>query len=66
MQWIAVAIRRFLTTQAEWDRGGFRGSEEMWMKAIGRSGFVQTLGVTYSPEAKLAVVSLGGENTEAA
>lgn len=55
MKWIAVSIRRFLMDQSEWDRAGFRGDAKMWEEAIVRSGFVQTLGVTYSSEATLAV-----------
>lgn len=55
MKWIAGAIKRFLVVQSEWDRAAFRGTDKMWEKAIGRTGFVQTLGVTYSPEITLAV-----------
>ena len=55
MKWIALSIKRFLVTQSEWDRAGFRGTDKMWANAISRSGFVQTLGVTYSAEAVLAV-----------
>lgn len=64
MKWIAVSIRRFLMAQSEWDRAGFRGDGEMWGKAIDRSGFVQTLGVTYSSEATLAVPTPSGSEQE--
>lgn len=60
MKWIALTIRRFLVAQSEWDRAGFRGDDKMWGMAIGRSGFVQTLGVTYSSEATLAVPTPSG------
>ncbi|NVD97940.1 AAA family ATPase [Massilia sp. BJB1822] len=55
MKWIAVSVRKFLMAQSEWDRAGFHGTYEMWAEAIARSGFIQTLGVTYSSEATLAV-----------
>ena len=66
MKWIAASIRRFLRTQSEWDRAGFCGDEKMWGRAILRTGFVQTLGVTYSPEATLAVATPSGSEEDAA
>ncbi|MGX4644212.1 ATP-binding protein [Massilia sp. SYSU DXS3249] len=57
MKWVASSIRRFLMAQSEFDRAGFRSEEKMWERAIGRSGFVQTLGVTYSSEASIAAAA---------
>lgn len=63
MKWVASSIRRFLMAQSEWDRAGFRSTEEMWKQAISRSGFAQTLGVTYSSDAKIPAAA-PAENEE--
>lgn len=66
MRWVASAIKRFLMEQSEFDRANFRSDEKMWERAIQKSGFVRTLGVTYSSDAMIpaAAPSNGSEEAE--
>jgi hypothetical protein len=57
MKWIASTLRRFLVEQSVRDSPGFKGRPEEWQRAVTRSGFAQTLGVTYSSQLNLAAAA---------
>lgn len=57
MRWVASTIRKFLMGNCEWDRAGFRCEAKGWNAALIRSGFAQTLGVTYSSAAQLGAAA---------
>lgn len=47
MLWVADSIRQFFLDQLELDHPGLKGSATDWGNAVGRSGFKDSLGVTY-------------------
>lgn len=49
MLWMADSIRQFFLDQIEFDHPGLTGSAKSWATAVARSGFKDSLGVTYIP-----------------
>jgi len=47
MLWVADSIRQFFLDQLEFDHPGFHGAISNWETAVARSGFRDSLGVTY-------------------
>lgn len=50
MEWVAGAIQHFLVYSADFDCPDIKVSPENWRHAIEKSGFLESLGLTYDPQ----------------